>query len=50
MNIPEPDIDMTLTMPWPIICRLACQARILGCSLEDLVNEALAEHIARSGA
>jgi hypothetical protein len=50
MNIPEPDVDMTLTMPWPLICRLACQARVRGISLGQLVGEALAEHLARSAA
>lgn len=39
----EPDVDMTLTMPWPIICRLACAARCLGCSLDDLIEQALIE-------
>jgi predicted HicB family RNase H-like nuclease len=48
--IREPDIDLTVTMPWPTICALACKARIQGCSLGQLVIEALEARLARSGA
>jgi hypothetical protein len=47
MNIPEPDVDLTVTLPWPTICALACEAGIRGCSLEELVVEALEEDLAR---
>lgn len=50
MNIPEPDIDLTLTMPWPTICALACQARIKGWSMNQLVVDALERHFARKQA
>jgi len=47
MTVPEPDIDVTVTLPWPRICALACLARVRNTSLEQLVNEALAEDLAR---
>jgi hypothetical protein len=43
----EPDVDMTVTLPWRVICRLAVQALVLGYTLDQLVNEALAEHLMR---
>jgi hypothetical protein len=45
--IREPDIDWTVTLPWPTICKLACVARIRGISLGQLVIEALTEDLAR---
>jgi hypothetical protein len=48
--IPEPDIDMTLTMPWRTICALACMARVRGCSIEALVVEALRARLDRRSA
>lgn len=40
-------IDTPLALPWPLICRLACMARCLGCSLDELVEQALVEHMER---
>jgi hypothetical protein len=48
--IPEPDIDWTVRLPWPTICKLACQARLRNISLEALVVEALSEDLARRNA
>lgn len=41
----EPDVELTVTLPWPTLCALACQARCERRSLAALVAQALEERV-----
>lgn len=39
--------DMPISAPWPLICRLACMALWTGLTFDQLVEQALTEHLER---
>lgn len=44
----DTDTDtITFDLPWPLICRLACEAMIERMTFEELVVEALQERMER---
>jgi hypothetical protein len=46
----EQDIDVSVRLPWPTICKLAVKACCLGVSLNDVCTQAVAQAVAQGGA
>lgn len=46
----EEEIEQQVRLPWQTICRLAVKALIAGMSLNDIVEQALRDHLAKESA
>lgn len=45
MTIAPEYVDEQLRMPWPVICRMACQSMILNMTLDEFADAALRRYI-----
>lgn len=41
----EQDEEITLRMPWELICQMACSAFVRGMSMDQFVEAAIAEQV-----
>jgi hypothetical protein len=45
--LPEPYVEVAPILPWHVICRFAVRALVTGHTLDELLDEALRDHLAR---